>query len=443
MLASSLNPLNSSMIATALPKISTTIGISAGTAAILVSALYLVSAVAQPTFGKLAEVIGPRKVLMTGICFAAAGGLLGGLIATFSSLLISRILIGLGTSVGYPSAMLMISQRASQSGNGTIPGNVLGNLQIASMATSTLGLPLGGVLVGWLNWPAIFYINLPVVLIILATAYFWLPVDTHTDKLNWQQLLTRIDLLGIILFAATITSWLLWLFTLPSINIVLLLVALCFTLGLTLWELRAQHPFFDVKFLWQHSNVVLTLIRVLLLGLCVYTVMYGVSQWLEATHGFSAEMTGLLLLPMSAISALIIQPLASRNLVRLPLLIAVFTSIIGSVGLLLFHIATPIWLIILFTTGFGIVMGTMSQANQMALYLQVPTAMIGTASGLLRTFIYIGSIASSSLINIGFHGGATTSGLHLIAFLMMIVSVIAAVITVFDRSLKKPVSRQH
>lgn len=441
MLASSLNPLNSSMIATALPKISITLGISAGTAAILVSALYLVSAVAQPTFGKLAEVIGPRKILMIGICFAAIGGLIGGLIPTFSSLLISRILIGLGTSVGYPSAMLMISQRASQSGSGAIPGNVLGNLQIASMATATLGLPLGGVLVGYLGWTSIFYINLPAVLVIFLTAYLWLPIDTNVKIVSGHRLLSEIDLPGIILFAATIISWLLWLFSLPNANFILLILALIFTLGLIFWELHAQNPFFDIKFLWKHANVVLTLIRVLLLGLCVYTVMYGVSQWLEAIHGFSAETTGFLLLPMSAVSAIIIPPLAAKNLVRSPLLIATFIAVASSCSLLLFHNNTPIWLIILLTSGFGIVMGTMSQGNQMALYLQVPTSMIGTASGLLRTFIYIGSITSSSLINIGFQSGATTAGLHLIAYLMIIVSLIATILTVFDHSLKRPVNK--
>lgn len=133
MLAASLNPLNSSMIATALPKISESLKISAGTATLLVSILYLVSAVAQPTFGKLAEIFGPRKILIIGSGFAACGGLIGGTIHTFISLLIARIFIGLGTSSGYPSAMLIISRRANHLENKTIPGNVLGNLQIASM----------------------------------------------------------------------------------------------------------------------------------------------------------------------------------------------------------------------------------------------------------------------------------------------------------------------
>jgi MFS family permease len=435
MLASSLNPLNSSMIATALPKISVSLDISAGTAAVLVSALYVVSAVAQPTFGKLAEILGPRKVLLTGVCFAAIGGLIGGAIATFPSLLVARVLIGLGTSAGYPSAMFMITQRANHE-NITVPGSVLGGLQIASMATSTLGLPLGGLLVGWLGWTSIFYINLPAVLIILVSAYFWLPKDKQTHIHDKKQLMQEIDVIGIILFALTIVSWLMWLFVLPQINFWLLIFAVIFTVILVIWERKAATPFFDVKFLQNHTNVVLTLVRILILAMCVYTVMYGVSQWLEAVHAFSSELTGLLLLPMSAVSALVVLPLAARNLVRTSLVISVSAAIVGAVGLLIFNAATPIWVIILITSIFGIVMGTMSQGNQMALYLQVPPRMMGTASGLLRTFTYIGSIVSSSLINIGFHDGATTAGLHLIAILMVVVSLIATFITIADKSLR-------
>lgn len=437
MLAASLNPLNSSMIATALPKISESLKISAGTATLLVSILYLVSAVAQPTFGKLAEIFGPRKILIIGSGFAACGGLIGGTIHTFISLLIARIFIGLGTSSGYPSAMLIISQRANHLENKTIPGNVLGNLQIASMATSALGLPLGGVLVGLFDWPSIFYINILIAVIILTTTLAWLPADMKTADFNNSQLLKQLDLPGIGLFAATVITLLVWLFNLPTFNLPIFVIMMFCIVSLIIWERHAKVPFFDVKFLWHHQDVVLTLIRILLLSICVYTIMYGVSQWLEATHASSAEVTGLLLLPMSVVSAIIIPPIASRNLVRLPLMVATLASLVGSVGLLFFDAQTPLLFIIIVTTGFGIVLGAMSQGSQLALYLQVPVKIMGTASGLLRTFGYIGSIMSSSLINIGFRSEATTSGLHLIAFLMIIVSLIVAVITIFDQSLKQ------
>src|SRR6185437_15227264 len=64
---SALNPVNSSMIATALIPIATGLHVNVGQTATLVTALYLTSAVAQPTAGKVAEVFGARRVFLTGI----------------------------------------------------------------------------------------------------------------------------------------------------------------------------------------------------------------------------------------------------------------------------------------------------------------------------------------------------------------------------------------
>ena len=56
-----LNPVNSTLISTALAPISHDLRIDAGRATLLISALYLTCAIAQPTAGKLSEIIGPRS----------------------------------------------------------------------------------------------------------------------------------------------------------------------------------------------------------------------------------------------------------------------------------------------------------------------------------------------------------------------------------------------
>lgn len=80
-------------------------------------------------------------------------------------------------------------------------------------------------------------------------------------------------------------------------------------------------------------------------------------------------------------------------------------------------------------------MGTMLSGNQTALYMQVAAEQIGTASGLFRTFGYIGSIASSAIIGIAFHTEVTDAGMHTIAITMIAVSVMALFITITDRQL--------
>ena len=128
-IGSALNPINSSLIATALVSIAAGIHVSVGRTAGLVSALYLASTIAQPTAGKAAEVFGPRRVFLAGIGLVLAGGLIGGFALSLPCLVISRALIGLGTSCAYPTAMLLIRRRAIEAGLDSPPGSVLGGFR--------------------------------------------------------------------------------------------------------------------------------------------------------------------------------------------------------------------------------------------------------------------------------------------------------------------------
>src|SRR3981081_1178487 len=77
-MGSALNPINSSLIATARVPTAAAVHISVGRAAVLVTALYLASSIAQPTCGKLSEEFGPRRVFLAGILTVLAGGVVGG-----------------------------------------------------------------------------------------------------------------------------------------------------------------------------------------------------------------------------------------------------------------------------------------------------------------------------------------------------------------------------
>jgi MFS family permease len=106
--------------------IAAAVHVSVGRTAVLVPALYLASAIAQPTCGKLAEEFGPRRVFIGGICLLGAGGAVGWAARDLTTLVVARALIGVGTSAGYPSAMLLIRRRAEQAGLDEPPGSVPG-----------------------------------------------------------------------------------------------------------------------------------------------------------------------------------------------------------------------------------------------------------------------------------------------------------------------------
>jgi MFS family permease len=438
-IGSALNPINSSMIATALVPIAVGLHVSIGQTASLVTALYLACAIAQPTAGKVAEVFGARRVFLVGIVLVLLGGILGGISLNLPVLLVARVLIGLGTSCAYPTAIMLIQRRAKAAGQQKPPGAVLGGLQIAGLATAALGLPIGGVLVETVGWRWVFLVNVPVALIALAAAIIWIPSDPARDApMHAREILSRIDLTGIIGFGMTMTALLAFLFSIPKPNWFVLGIAIVLFGALTFWELRAKHPFIDMRLLAHNGALTRTYLRYALIALCVYVVLYGITQWLEAGRGLSALSAGLLLLPMSVISGSVIAPISRRNLVRGPIIAAAVAALVGSVGVLFLTSNTSIVWIVLITLLFGVALGAAASGNQLALYTQAPPEQLGVASGLFRTFGYIGSIASSAITGIVFHAGVSDSGVHNIGYIMIGTSVVAVALSVFDRKLHSP-----
>jgi MFS family permease len=349
----------------------------------------------------------------------------------------SRILIGIGTSTAYPSAMLHIRRRAESAGMSKPPGNVLGALQIAGVVTAAVGLPIGGLLVDAWGWRTTFLVNIPFAIVAFVMAALWIPKDEHIEgEKTVLAISSRIDITGIIGFAATISALMVFLFSFPNPSWSVLGLAIVLGILLIWWELCAKSPFIDVRMLASHQALSRTYARFTLITLCIYTVLYGVTEWITAARGTSALEAGLLILPMSVLSALVVGPVSKRNLVRGPLIVCAGSAIVASIGVLFLTTNTSIIWILLITLIFGVTMGTMASSNQTALYMQITSDQIGTASGLLRTFGYIGSIASSALIGIVFHTEVSDSGLHHIAIIMIAVSFIALFMTIADRRLK-------
>jgi predicted MFS family arabinose efflux permease len=96
------------------------------------------------------------------------GGIVGAAAPAFGFLLLSRALIGVGSSAAYPTAMALVRKRADETGSG-VPSRVFGNLSIAAQVTAVCGLPLGGVLAGAFGWRALFAVNVPLALITICS----------------------------------------------------------------------------------------------------------------------------------------------------------------------------------------------------------------------------------------------------------------------------------
>lgn len=438
LMSSVLNPVNSSLIATGLVPIAHAMGVSVGRTVVLVSTLYLASSIAQPTAGKLAEQLGPRRIFVAGILLVLVGGVVGGVGQNLATLIVARVLIGVGTSAGYPAAMVIIRRRAIWAGMSQPPGGVLGGLSIAGTVTVAIGPPIGGVLLAAFGWRSAFLVNLPIALLALVLTMAWVPKDEPLDRLPLRVLASRIDVTGIALFGGAMSSLLVFLLALPTMDWIPLVIAVALGGALVFWELRAATPFIDFRLFASNLPLSRTYLRCALTLLACYTVLYGITQWLEVAHGLSTIDAGLALLPMGIVAAVVSRPIAARNLVRGPLILGAACLVLASGAVMMFSSQTPIVAIIGVTLLFAIALGGTSVSNQTALYVQAPADQVGTAAGLFRTVGYLGSTASSTITGIVFRHNVSDSGLHVVAVILAGVSVVVLVLTVLDRALKAP-----
>jgi MFS family permease len=437
-MGSALNPINSSVIATALVSIAAAMGVSVGQTSILISSLYLTCAVAQPTAGRLAEEFGPRRVFLAGIAIVLAGGIIGGLGQNLMTLVVARVLIGLGTSAGYPSAMLLIRRRATAVGLKSPPLGVLGGLAIAGAATVAIGPTIGGLLVGWFNWRAAFLVNVPVTVITFAMALLWLAKDPdRVGGHSLREVVTRVDLLGVAGFGGSMTALLVFLLGLPRADWTALGISVVLAGALVRWELRAANPFLDVRLLVSNLPLTRTYVRNGLSLLGVYITLYGLTQWMEVAHGLSAYEAGLVLIPMGVMSAVTARVVSRRHDIRGPLILSAIVMVAGAVATFFLTSHSPIIAIIGTTALVGLTSGASNVSNQTALYKEAPAEKVGTASGLLRTFGYVGSIASATITGIVFRARVDDAGLRHVAVIMIGIGIVVLLMTAFDRQLGK------
>jgi MFS family permease len=437
-MGAALNPINSSMIATALVSIAAAMHVSVGQTAILISSLYLTSAIAQPAAGRLSEEFGPRRVFLAGIATVLVAGIIGGLARNLPTLVVSRVLIGLGTSAGYPSAMLLIRRRATAIGLREPPGSVLGGLTTTSAATLAIGPAIGGLLVGWFDWRAVFWTNVPVAVIAFVMALLWIakdadPVRGHSAR----DLVIRVDLPGLVAFGGAITALLVFLISLPRPDWIALGISVAAAAGLVVLELRVRNPFLDIRLLMSNLALTRTYVRYCFTLLGIYVVLYGLTQWIEAARGLSVYQAGLALIPMGVLSAVTGRVVSRFTRLRGSLIVSAVTLVLGAIAMLFLTSHSPLAAVICVTVLFGLVAGFGNVTNQTVLYKEAPAEKVGTASGLLRTFGYIGSIAAATITGIAFRTRVGDPGLHRVAAILMGIGLVVLLMTILDRQLAR------
>ncbi|MGW5972754.1 MFS transporter [Streptomyces sp. NPDC055186] len=427
-LGSILNPVNSSMLAVALVPIGRAFDVPPSQTAWLVSGLYLATAVGQPVIGRLVDAFGPRRLYLLGTALAGLAGLLGTLAPNLWVLVASRVLLGFGTSAAFPASMSLLRSESERTGRKN-PSGVLAALSISNQVIAVVGPTLGGLLIGAGGWHLIFGINVPLSLMCLVLGALWLPRAAPPDRA------TRIDVPGMLWFAGSLTAFMSFLMNPAVAHWYLPVLGLAAGSVFARRELRTGRPFIDLRVLGGNVPLLATFTRQFLACTTSYAFFYGYSQWLQEGRGLSASQAGLLLLPLSATAIGVTALTGRRGQVRGRLAVGAVFQCLGCAALLLLRADSPVWLLVVLSAVVGIPHGLIGLANQNALYAQADPARMGSSAGLLRTFMYIGALFAAAANAVFFRDGATSSGLHAMAWVLIGVAALFLVLCAADRSL--------
>jgi MFS family permease len=312
-----------------------------------------------------------------------------------------------------------------------------------------LGPVLGGFLAARAGWPAIFLVNVPIAAAGLLLAWRWLPADatpalamlgaSRLRRAAVRAVLRMVDVPGIVLFSGMLASLLAFLLSLSGSPLWLLLPVVPITAALlVLRERGVAEPFLNVRMLAANRPLIGVYAQFAGVNVVFYAVFFSLPLWLEQVRGFHSGLAGLLLLPVAGVGVLT-TPIAARLISRVgpgpALLTGACMLTVGSLLLLVCNATTPLLVLLVVGGVLGIPNGFNNLGLQAALYEHAPAHHMGAAGGQFQTFRYVGAILSTSLLGLAFGTTVTSHGLHIIAYVLAVVSslLLVASITVYRR----------
>lgn len=281
--------IEATIVSTAMPQIAGQLG-DLHLYAWVFSAFLLTQTAMTVVFGKLSDIYGRKPVLLVGIAIFLVGTVLCGLAWSMPSLILFRLLQGVGAGAIQPVALTVVGDLYSAAERGKIQG------WLASVwgVSSVLGPLAGGLIIAHLSWAWVFWINVPVG---IAAAYGFMTYLTENTVRERQ----KVDTIGATLFAVTVAAVMIALTqagssSLRSAGIVALVAALS-ALLFVVQERRAAAPMMDFS-LWARRAIATANTATLLSGMAVIGLTTFLPLYVQGVLGQSPLVAGFALTMM-------------------------------------------------------------------------------------------------------------------------------------------------
>jgi len=424
-LSAILAPLNSTMIAVALPGIVDDFNASVSSATWLVTAYLVVMASVQPLAGKIGDGMGRRKLILASLSLFVAISIGASLSPNIWIVLAFRVGQALTISIVLSNSFAILRQVIPASRR----GKTFGMVEAATGLSAAAGPLVGGILVTLADWRAIFLVNIPVVAIALFLAWKSLPHDSKTGA--WK----GFDYKGAALLPTSLVAIAVFFLMLargaePSLYVPVGIGAVLLTAVLLRLELQHSNPVFQPRF-YKKRGFAAPSVAVATSNLAMYSLLLVVPLLLTAREGFTELEIGLILTSLSVGMALL-TPIGGRMADKLgrrkPVVIGLAISAIGTIPIAVIGSTIAIVPLIIGLGLVGVGIGLSGPGGRTSAVESIPVKDAGAGSGTYSTSRYFGSIIGSAILA-GLIGidRSNTDGINLV-FFVVAASAVAAVI---------------
>ena len=297
-LATFMAGLDGTIVNIALPAISESFHVSTSTVSWVATAYLLVMAGCVLVFGKIADIVGFRKVFLSGFVIFTLGsfacGLLPDLFGSLFWLICSRMFQGIGGAMITAIAPAMITAYIPMDQRGRAMGVVM---TLAGLGTA-LGPTIGGFLTQYFSWHAIFYINVPIGIVAVLLGAKVIPEAVGRERLNgFDTAGAGLIFVGLasLLFVVSEGDSLGW----TSPVIACLTVIAISTLCWFVWhELRASDPLIDLG-LFRNRNFFISNLLLSLVFFSFAGINYLLPFYLKYVRSYDTSSAGLVMTALS------------------------------------------------------------------------------------------------------------------------------------------------
>jgi EmrB/QacA subfamily drug resistance transporter len=361
----------------------------------VINAYVLILAVLLITAGRLGDLRGQRTIFIYGVAAFTVASLLCGISQNPAELIAARCLQGLGAALLMPQTMALIVATFPAERRGTALG-IWG--AVAGVATIA-GPTLGGFLVTTFDWRWIFFVNLPIGVIVLIAAVTLIPPVKQERR-------HRLDVGGVLIATAALFcfsfaltegqryDWNAWILGLAGASVVFLVIFL-----LQQRSQQGKEPLVPFSLFRDRNysilNFISAAVSVGMIGMFLPLTIY-----LQSVLGYSALKSGLVMAPMSLIS-MFIAPVAGRFSDRIGgkyiLMLGLALYAIGMAWIVAIAGPTTNWpafLPCLIVAGIGV--GGVFAPMATEAMRGIEPRMAGAASGVYNTVRQIGSVVGSA-----------------------------------------------